>query len=156
MSAVQVQRRQNCLSLLSMKLAGLRGMILHWWAQQCSCSQGPWPRCSSVSVALQTASPHGVRMLHGWYSFVWGWAKQCSLYQFGVLWDKFRQEWKGSASLKVVFTPGSHLAAGLLGKWDHQLKEMKGRGICFTSDPPPHFFFSFPHFLASAVVSPAY
>lgn len=46
------------------------------------------------------------------------------LYQFASPWNKFRPEWEGSASLKLVFTPGSHLSAGILGKRDHQLKEM--------------------------------
>lgn len=78
-------------------------------------------------------------------------SKTMQFYQFGVLEDKFRWEWKGSASLKSVFTPGSHLAAGLLGKYDHPLKETKGGGICFTSNPPPCFYFSCPCFLASAV-----
>lgn len=69
MSAVKVQGQQNCPSSLSVGLAGLKGLILHWRAQQCSCSQDPWSRCPSVSVALHTASPCGIRMLPGWYSF---------------------------------------------------------------------------------------
>lgn len=66
--AVKVQGQQNGPSSLPVALAGRRGLILHCRAQQFSCSQDPWPRFPSVSVALQTASPCGIGMLHGWYS----------------------------------------------------------------------------------------
>lgn len=35
-------------------------------------------------------------------------SKMIQSYLFASPWNKFRPEWEGSASLKLVFTPGSH------------------------------------------------
>lgn len=103
---------------VNLDLAGLRGLILQW--EPSTAPRAP----ESVSVAFQNVSHEVQGCSMGDPVLSLRMSKMMQLYQFAFPQNKFRPEWKGSVSLMLLFTPGSHLSAGILGKRDHQFKEM--------------------------------